>query len=246
LKTSANLADGKWHMIEIRQISTIEHILEILIDYCPLTSISKQFSECRFMIEFNEDDVFSTNQPLQLGGIALQEQQTNQQELPMEYMGNFRGCIRNLRFADELYDLHVDLHSGQSVNLHDGCILTDLRCRKLGCQSNNGICDADLYQAQCVCKPGRTGPICSQETTSYDFTYDKQTWTGDRASYATFRHQHKPDNELTFSSQILKFQIMFRTREISDNILTLIDFHNDDTFMFLEIKSGHLQARFGS
>ncbi|CAF4259575.1 unnamed protein product, partial [Adineta steineri] len=37
LKTSANLADGKWHMIEIRQISTIEHILEILIDYCPLT-----------------------------------------------------------------------------------------------------------------------------------------------------------------------------------------------------------------
>jgi hypothetical protein len=39
---------------------------------------------------------------------------------------------------------------------------------------------------------------------------------------------------------------MFRTRETSENILTLIDFHNDDTFMFLEIKSGRLQARFGS
>lgn len=91
LKSSANLADGKWHMIEIRQISTIEHILEILIDYCPLTSLSKQSSECRFMIEFNEDDVFTTNQPLQLGGIALQENANNQQLLPMEYMGNFKG-----------------------------------------------------------------------------------------------------------------------------------------------------------
>ena len=90
LKTSTNLADGKWHMIEIRQISTIDHILEILIDYCPLMSISKQTGECRFMIEFNEDDVFSTNQPLQLGGIAVQEKQ----KLPMEYMGNFKG--RNL------------------------------------------------------------------------------------------------------------------------------------------------------
>ncbi len=156
------------------------------------------------------------------------------------------GCLRNLRFADELYDLHIDLHNGQSVNLHEGCLLTDFKCQKLSCQSNNGICDADLYQAQCVCKPGRTGSTCSQETTSYDFTYDKQTWTLDRTSYATFRHQHKPDNDLSYSSQILKFQIMFRTREMSDNILTLIDFHNDDTFMFLEIKSGHLQARFGS
>ena len=42
------------------------------------------------MIEFHEDDVFSTNQPLQLGGIALQEKE-NQQQLPMEYMGNFKG-----------------------------------------------------------------------------------------------------------------------------------------------------------
>jgi hypothetical protein len=91
LKTSANLADGKWHMIEIRQISTIDHILEILIDYCPLTSVSKQAGECRFMIEFSEDDVFSTSQPLQLGGIALQENQMNQHQLPMEYMGNFKG-----------------------------------------------------------------------------------------------------------------------------------------------------------
>ncbi|CAF0806189.1 unnamed protein product [Rotaria sordida] len=246
LKTSTNLADGKWHIIEIRQISTIEHILEILIDYCPLNSVSKQYGECRFMIEFNEDDVFSTNRPLQLGGIALEDKEFNQQQLPMEYMGNFKGCIRNLRFADELYDLHVDLHSDQSINLHEGCLLTDLKCQKLSCQSNNGICDADLYQVQCLCKPGRTGSTCSQETVSYDFTYDKQTWTGDRASYATFRHQHKPDNDLSYLSQILKFQIMFRTREISDNILTLIDFHNDDTFMFLEIKSGHLQARFGS
>lgn len=90
LKTSANLADGKWHTIEIRQISTIDHTLEILIDHCPLTSVSKQWGECRFMIEFYEDDVFSTNQPLQLGGIALQEKE-NQQQLPMEYMGNFKG-----------------------------------------------------------------------------------------------------------------------------------------------------------
>jgi hypothetical protein len=95
LKTSATLADGKWHMIEIRQISTIEHKLEILIDYCPLTSLSKQSSECRFMIEFNDDDVFSTNQPLQLGGIALQEKDFNQQQLPMEYMGNFKGMINS-------------------------------------------------------------------------------------------------------------------------------------------------------
>ncbi|CAM4989274.1 unnamed protein product, partial [Rotaria socialis] len=80
---------------------------------------------------------------------------------------------------------------------------------------SHAICGADLYQVQCVCKPGRAGPTCTQETTSYDFTYDKQTWTGDRASYATFRHQHKPDNDLAYSSQILKFQIMFRTREIS-------------------------------
>ncbi len=90
-KSGASLADGKWHTIEIRQISTIEHTLEILIDYCPLTSVSKQFGECRFMIEYNEDDVFSTNQPLQLGGIALQEKENNQQKLPMEYVGNFKG-----------------------------------------------------------------------------------------------------------------------------------------------------------
>lgn len=159
---------------------------------------------------------------------------------------SFIGCIRNLRFADELYDLHVDSHSGQSVNLHEGCLLTDLRCQRLACQTNFGSCDADLYQAQCICKPGRMGSTCSYETLPYDFTYDKQTWTGDRASYATFRHQHKPDSDLSYSSQILKFQIMFRTRDNSDNIMTLIDFHNDDTFMFLELKSGHLQARFGS
>jgi hypothetical protein len=47
------------------------------------------------MIEFNEDDVFSTNQPLQLGGIALQEKDFNQQQLPMEYMGNFKGMINS-------------------------------------------------------------------------------------------------------------------------------------------------------
>ena len=91
LKTSVNLADGKWHTIEIRQISTIEHILEILIDYCPLNSVSKQIGECRFMIEYNEDDIFSTNRPLQLGGIAFQEE--NQHQLPIEYMGNFKGKI---------------------------------------------------------------------------------------------------------------------------------------------------------
>ncbi len=90
-KSGVSLADGKWHTIEIRQISTIEHTLEILIDYCPLPSVSKQFGECRFMIEYNEDDVFSTNQPLQLGGIALQEKENNQPQLPMEYMGNFKG-----------------------------------------------------------------------------------------------------------------------------------------------------------
>lgn len=91
LKTSVNLADGKWHMIEIRQISTIEHILEVLIDYCPLNSVSKQYGECRFMIEFNEDDIFTTSRPLQLGGIALQDKELGEQQLPMEYMGNFRG-----------------------------------------------------------------------------------------------------------------------------------------------------------
>lgn len=246
LKTGANLADGKWHTIEIRQISTIEHTLEVLIDYCPLLSVSKQLGECRFMIEFNEDDVFSSNQPLQLGGVAMQEKDFYPQQLPMEYMGNFKGCLRNLRFADELYDLHIDSHRGQSINLHEGCLLTEFKCQKLSCQSNSGYCDADVYQAQCICKPGRTGSTCSQETVAYDFTYDKQTWTNDRTSYATFRHQHKPDNEQSYSSQILKFQIMFRTREVSDSVLTLIDFHNDDTFMFLEIKSGHLQARFGS
>lgn len=246
LKTGSDLADGKWHTIEIRQISTIEHTLEVLIDYCPMTIHSKQSNECRFMIEYHEDDVFSTNQPLQLGGIANQEKENSQQKLPMEYMGNFKGCLRNLRFADELYDLHVDLHSGQSVNLHEGCLLTDLKCQRLSCQSNSGVCDADVYQAQCVCKPGRTGSTCAQETTSYDFTYDKHSWTGDRASYATFRHQNKPDNDYSSLSQILKFQIMFRTRENTENILTLIDFHNDDTFMFLEIKAGRLQARFGS
>lgn len=93
LKTSANLADGKWHTIEIRQISTIEHTLEILIDYCPLTSVSKQYGECRFMIAFHEDDVFSSNHPLQLGGVAMQEKLTERQQLPMEYMGNFKGTF---------------------------------------------------------------------------------------------------------------------------------------------------------
>jgi len=246
LKNGTNLADGKWHTVEIRQISTINHTLEVLIDYCPFTSGSKQVAECRFMIEFPEDDVFNTNQPLQLGGIALPDHDLRGESLPMEYIGNFKGCLRNLRFADELYDLHIDLHSGQSVNLHEGCLLTDVKCQKLACQSSYGYCDADLYQAQCQCKPGRMGVSCSQETIPYDFTYDKQSWTGDRTSYATFRHQHKPDYDLSYSSQILKFQIMFRTRSTSENIATLIDFHNDDTFMFLELKSGHLQARFGS
>jgi hypothetical protein len=100
LKTSSDLADGKWHTIEIRQISTIEHTLEILIDYCPLiTSNTKQSSECRFMIEYHEDDVFSTNQPLQIGGIALQENFHQQQYLPMEYMGNFKGRLLH-RFVE--------------------------------------------------------------------------------------------------------------------------------------------------
>ncbi|CAF1075106.1 unnamed protein product, partial [Didymodactylos carnosus] len=231
LKSSSYLADGKWHTIEIRQLSTIEHILEIIIDYCPQQI---KTSECRFMIEYVEDDIFSTNEPLQLGGVA------NPEQLPIDYAGNFKGCIRNLRFADELYDLHVDSHSGQSLNLHEGCLLVDQKCSQLTCV--HGTCEADLYHAQCICKPGKSGVTCAQDAQSYDFTYDKLTWTGDRASYATFRHTHKPDDYI----HAMKFQIMFRTRDSSDRILTLIDLHNDDTFMFLELKSGHLQARFGS
>ena len=98
LKNSPNLADGKWHTIEIRQISTIDHTLEVLIDYCPLASVSKQTVECRFMIEYHEDDVFTTNQPLQLGGVALHHKFQNAQQLPMEYMGNFKGRLQSFLF----------------------------------------------------------------------------------------------------------------------------------------------------
>ncbi len=91
LKSSPNLADGKWHTIEIRQLSTIDHLLEVLIDYCPVTGGLRSSGECRFMIGYNEDDVFSTNQPLQLGGVALDEKQIENGQLPMEYMGNFKG-----------------------------------------------------------------------------------------------------------------------------------------------------------
>lgn len=95
-KNSPNLADGKWHIIEIRQISTIDHTLEVLIDYCPVATGSKHNSECRFMIEFREDDIFSTNQPLQLGGVALQENYFKNRQLPMDYMGNFKGSHLDL------------------------------------------------------------------------------------------------------------------------------------------------------
>lgn len=75
--------------------------------------------------------------------------------LGLDSADSFEGCIRNVDQDSTLYDLHdvTDV-----ANSEPGCPQAEL-CVP---DCENGVCDADFFEAKCICDPGWTGEGCDE------------------------------------------------------------------------------------
>jgi hypothetical protein len=207
---------------------------------------------CEIEFQMQIHDLFiNPNQynPLQLGGVY------DKASIPksVDYKGSFIGCIRNLKVNGEYYDMQVDtIHSiGFHHNSIDRCARTDRLCNPLN-ESNycvNGVCDANFYRSECVCKPGYRGKNCELKASPFDFqTPGTQKRVG---SYIKYRYVYQSDNRNSAYDAHLKrhtkIQLLFRTREnTTDKIQTLfqITSPNRAQYIYLEISNNRLQFRY--
>ena len=268
------LNDGRWHRVDIYkngfkyritidrcqddsanangQQTKSDEKLSLLATLNSLYAINYTINGCEHEIKLDIHDIFvniNYNYPLQLGGVY------DKRYLPklLDYKGNFIGCIRNLKFNGELYDLEINTTKtvGFNSNSVSSCPRADRLCNQLNDTGFclNGICEADSEKATCVCKPGYRGKNCELKTQAFDF----QTPAINRraGSYLKYRYVYQSDYRNQVYEQYLKkftkIQLLFRTREnTTDKIQTLfqITSPNRAQYIYLELANNRVQFRY--
>ena len=96
--------------------------------------------------------------PLQIGGVQ------NVLNNPKINYGGFRGCIRNIKDNNIMYDL---LNPLLERNTELGCKLENNPCPNC---NDNGYCEPLWTNSICVCDLGYTGPNCNSSKIYYSCT----------------------------------------------------------------------------
>jgi hypothetical protein len=257
------LNDGHWHRIDIYKTRlkyriTIDRCQEQSQENRQTSSVSYQspnvnvVSGCEHEIHLEINDMFiniNYNYPLQLAGVY------DRRFLPkmFDFKGSFVGCMRNLQFNGEYYDLEISTFKtiGLSSNSMNNCPRADRLCNKFNDTNfcSNGYCDADYESAQCVCKPGYRGRNCEIQAQAFDFqtpSINKRA-----GSYLKYRYVHMSDYRNSvydaYLRRFTKIQLLFRTREnTTDRPQTLfqITSPNRAQYIYLEIEDNRLQLRY--
>ena len=261
-----SLNDGYWHRIDIYKSSfkyriTIDRCLDDGQSFAepkvshrsrlnsePYTSF---INGCEHEFQVQIHDLFiNSNQyyPLQLGGVW------DKSHLPkdFDYRGNFNGCVRNFKVNGELYDLQVD--SPNSIGFHANSVDSCPRATRLCNPSNetnycaNGVCDANFFKSECVCKPGYRGRNCEAKALPFDF----QTPGINRkaGSYLKYRYVYQSDNRNSaydnYLKKFTKIQLLFRTRADTNSraqTLFQITSPNRAHYVYLEVANSRLHFR---
>ena len=260
------LNDGHWHRVDIYKtgfkyriaidrcqddpgISKTQDKMSLLSTLSSLYAINYTISGCEHEIQLDIHDIFvniNYNYPMQLGGVY------DKRYLPklFDYKGNFVGCIRNLKYNGDLYDLEINTSKtvGFSANSMSSCPKIDRICNDSGL-CVNGICEVDNEKATCSCKPGYRGKNCELKTQAFDF---QTPAINKRAgSYLKYRYVYQSDFRNSayegYLKKFTKIQLLFRTREnTTDKIQTLfqITSPNRAQFIYLEIANNRIQFRY--
>ncbi|KAJ8042434.1 Neural-cadherin [Holothuria leucospilota] len=232
LNSSPNLSDNEWHKLDIFRTATS---IEVVVDACGSVQVTEDHSEsisdessCKITAALTPSDgLFTSNRPLQLGGVDPSSSWSYPSAVPST--NAFSGCIRNLIQDGKLYDMAVTYNS---VGSEPGCALTDENCvTSDGTEALcvGGTCVASVDTAECVCNPGWTGERCNQVVPEeYDFA---------EASYVTYGLVQN----LPIDPRISDYFVMVRTREPTGLIWTIA---NENTYehITLELQNGLLQA----
>ncbi|XP_076032082.1 neural cadherin isoform X3 [Oratosquilla oratoria] len=236
VNTKNTLSDSNWHRIDI--FWDTENV-RVDVDNCFGAEVTEpedgsepifDSSGCQAkgkIPPFNE--YLNVNAPLQLGGIAHEQFDPNLYNWQYVPHGkSFLGCIRELMVNSKLYDL---ANPGLSRGTQATCPQLEKNCRGNSVAPRcgpNGICAGSLSQPICKCKPGWTGPSCTEPTNSSYF---------ETQSYVKYALSFKPN---AFSTEI---QLRFRTWQQYGELFRISDQHNRE-YGILEIKDGRLRFRY--
>ena len=264
-----SLNDGLWHRVDVYKTN---FKYRITVDRCSdevgfnsnvnnLIRVAHKSSSnhmasflngCEHEFQIQLHDLFiSVNQhyPLQLGGVY------NPASLPssLDYRGNFIGCIRNFKVNGELYDLEID--TAKTMGLHQNSVASCPRANNLCNPKNesnycmNGVCDANYFRSECLCKPGYRGRNCEFKALPFDF--QTPNINKKAGSYLKYRYVYQSDNRNSvydlYLKKFTKIQLLFRTRENTTyRVQTLfqITSPNRAQYVYLEIFNNRLQFRY--
>lgn len=263
-----SLSDGLWHRVDIYKTN---FKYRITIDRCidsaqRLSSgsarqaahktndkeITSFLNGCDHEMQIQVHDLYvsvNQNMPLQLGGLYAPRQVPGH----LNYRGNFVGCIRNMKVNGEMYDLEINTPrvTGFQKNSSPSCPRANNLCNPKN-ETNycvNGVCNADYFQSECLCKPGYRGRNCEFKALPFDFQtpgINKKA-----GSYLKYRYVHQSDGRNSaYNSYLKKFtkiQLLFRTREnTTGRVQTLfqITSPNRAQYVYLEIYNNRIQFRY--
>lgn len=254
------LNNGVWHRIDIYK-SNFKY--RITIDRCIDTNYSETTTQsqnddfvvvdnCEHEFQVQIHDLFvNTNQyyPLQMGGLY----DRNLVPRVVDYKGNFVGCIRNFKVNGELYDMQIETSTtiGFASNSVNSCPRADNLCNPTNITNYclNGICDANYFKSECLCKPGYRGVNCEFKALPFDF---QTPGINKRAgSYLKYRYVYLSDNRNSgydaYLKKFTKIQLLFRTRENTTNkyqTLFQITSPNRAQYIYMEIFNARIQFRY--
>lgn len=244
LVQNRSLADGHWHRIDVYKRGMK---YRVTLDKC-----ASDNAECEAEFVYDIHDIYlnvAKDYPMQLGGVF------DRKQLPkgLDYKGSFGGCVRNVQFNGELYDLEVSTPRllGFSANSSAGCARADRQCSATLANYTciNGVCEADYENAQCVCKAGYRGRQCEIRAHAFDF---QTPAVNKRAgSYLKYRYVYQSEYaNSAYEAQLrreTKVQMLFRTREnTTDRVQTLFQMTspNRAQYTYLEIADNRVQFRY--